>query len=211
MQASPKRRAAAGAGCLPELPRAPQPGIHIRMPETTIRPTLAGLFMGFFTVGMCGFGGVLPWARWMMVERRRWLTGAEFTDLMGLCQFLPGPNVINVSVALGARYHGPLGSVVAFTGLMAAPILIVLGLALVYDRFNAVPWVRDGFLGLAATASGLVISMALKIAAPLRDRPVAIVVALTTFGAIIGPRWSLISVLAIMAPVSLLLAWRGRL
>jgi chromate transporter len=181
------------------------------MSAPTVRPTVAGLFMGFFTVGICGFGGVLPWARWMMVERRRWLTGAEFTDLMGLCQFLPGPNVINVAVAFGARHHGPLGSVTAFTGLMAAPILIVLGLAAVYDRFATVPWVRDSFIGLAAAASGLVLSMALKIAAPLWGRPVAILVALATFGAIIGPRWSLLSVLAVMAPLSLLLAYRGRL
>lgn len=181
------------------------------MSDPTVRPTLSGLFMGFFTVGICGFGGVLPWARWMMVERRRWLTGAEFTDLMGLCQFLPGPNVINISVAMGARHHGALGSVVAFCGLMAAPIVIVCCLAIVYDRFHQVPWVRDGFIGLAATASGLVLSMAYKIAAPLWGRPVAIVVALATFGAIIGPRWPLPTVLAIMAPISLLLAWRGRL
>ncbi len=178
------------------------------MSDTTVRPTLSGLFMGFFTVGICGFGGVLPWARWMMVERRRWLTGAEFTDLMSLCQFLPGPNVINVSVAFGARHYGVAGSVVAFAGLMAAPIVIVLCLALVYDRFNEVPWVRDGFLGLAATASGLVLSMALKVAAPLWGRPVAIVIALATFGAIIGPRWPLLTVMAVMAPLSLLLAWR---
>lgn len=181
------------------------------MSDTTVRPTLSALFMGFFTVGICGFGGVLPWARWMMVERRRWLTGAEFTDLMGLCQFLPGPNVINISVALGARYHGALGSVVAFCGLMAAPIVIIIVLAIVYDRFHEVPWVRDGFIGLAATASGLVLSMALKMAAPLWGRPVAIVLALATFGAIVGPRWSLLTVLAVMAPISVLIAWRGRL
>ena len=89
-----------------------------------------------------------------------------------------------------------------------APIVSVLCLALVYDRFNEVPWVRDGFLGLAATASGLVLSMALKVAAPLWGRPVAIVIALATFGAIIGPRWPLLTVMAVMAPLSLLLAWR---
>jgi len=72
-------------------------------------PTIGALFAGFFSIGICGFGGVLPWARRMIVEQRRWLTAAEFTDLLALCQFLPGPNIINLSVALGSRFRGPRG------------------------------------------------------------------------------------------------------
>ncbi|MGE0415212.1 MAG: chromate transporter [Acetobacteraceae bacterium] len=181
------------------------------MSETTLRPTLGGLFMGFFSVGICGFGGVLPWARRMIVEQRRWLTPAEFTDMLGLCQFLPGPNVINISVALGGRFHGPLGSLSAFTGLMAAPMAIVLTLVVIYDRFAALPAVRDTFAGLAATASALVLSMALKIAAPLRVKPWGIAAALLTLGGIIVLHWPLPLVLGIMAPVSILLAHRRML
>src|SRR3954449_7965477 len=40
-------------------------------------PTLGALFAGFFSIGMSGFGGVLPWARRMLVEQRGWLTGPE--------------------------------------------------------------------------------------------------------------------------------------
>ncbi len=181
------------------------------MSETTVRPTLAGLFMGFFTVGICGFGGVLPWARRMIVEQRRWLTGPEFTDILGLCQFLPGPNVINVSVALGARYHGALGSLSAFAGLMAAPMVIVLTLVVIYDRFSALPVMRDTFAGLAAAASSLVLAMALKIAAPLRHKPWAIAVGLLTLAGVAVLQWPLPRVMAVMAPVSLLLAHRRML
>jgi chromate transporter len=166
--------------------------------------------MGFFTVGICGFGGVLPWARRMVVEQRRWMTAAEFTDVLGLCQFLPGPNIINVSVALGARFHGPFGSLVAFTGLMAAPMAIVLALAAIHERFAEVPVVQHAFAGLAAAASALVLSMALKIAAPLRSRPIGIAVGLVTLGAIVVLRWPLPAVLAVMAPLSMLLTYRFR-
>lgn len=175
----------------------------------TIRPSLGGLFAGFFSVGICGFGGVLPWARRMMVERRRWLTGPEFTDLMGFCQFLPGPNVINVSVAYGARVHGPLGSLVAFAGLMTAPIGIVVLLAIAYDRFSGIPWVRAGFVGLAAAASGLVLSMAWKMASPLWRRPVAVGLAAITCLAVVGPRLPLPLVIAVMAPLGILAARKG--
>jgi hypothetical protein len=79
-------------------------------------PTLPRLFLGFLSVGMYGFGGVLPWARRMIVEQKRWLTAAEFTDMLGLCQFLPGGNIMNVTIALGARFHGVPGAVTAFAG-----------------------------------------------------------------------------------------------
>src|SRR5208282_681139 len=109
------------------------------MSEAQARPGLAALFTGFFTVGVCGFGGVLPWARRMVVEQRRWMSAAEFTDMLGLCQFLPGGNVMNVTIALGARFHGAAGAVTAFTGLMAGPVASVIALGAVYDRYGALP------------------------------------------------------------------------
>lgn len=53
-------------------------------------PSNGQLFSGFLMLGLIGFGGVLPLARSMLVEQRRWLTAEQFTELLGLCQFLPG-------------------------------------------------------------------------------------------------------------------------
>jgi chromate transporter len=178
------------------------------MSESRAAPSLTALFMGFFAIGLCGFGGVLPWARRMIVEQRRWMTEAEFTDLLGLCQFLPGGNIINLSVAIGARFGGAPGSVVAFAGLMAAPMVIVIGLGFLYDRYSALPIVGHAFGGLAAVASALVLATAMKIATPLRGRPLGVVIALTTFAAIALLRWPLPPVLLVLAGISILLAWR---
>jgi chromate transporter len=79
------------------------------MSEPRPPPSLAALFTGFFTIGLCGFGGMLPWARRMIVEQGRWMTAAEFTELLGLCQGLPGGNIINLTVAVGARFAGAPG------------------------------------------------------------------------------------------------------
>ena len=174
------------------------------MRDTPVVPSLGSLFVGFLSIGICGFGGVLPWARRMVVEQRRWLTAGEFTELLGLCQFLPGPNIINLSVALGARFHGAAGSVTAFAGLMSAPMAIVLALGAVYGRFGQLPAVQHLFTGLAAAASALVLATALRIAAPLRHRPVGIVIAATTLGAIVLLRVPLPVVLVVMVPVSVL-------
>ncbi len=180
------------------------------MPDTPAPPSLLALFLGFLSVGMVGFGGVLPWARRMVVEQRRWMTAAEFTDMLGLCQFLPGGNVMNVTIALGARFHGAAGAATAFTGLMAAPMASVIALGVAYDRYGAQPAVRHAFAGLAAAASALVLANALKIAAPLRSRPVGIGIAVATFIAIAVLRLPLPPVLPTMAALSTLLMWQFR-
>jgi chromate transporter len=178
------------------------------MSDAPHRPTLAALFLGFFSVGMFGFGGVLPWARRMAVEQKRWLSPAEFTAMLGLCQFLPGGNIMNVTVALGARFHGVAGAVTAFVGLMAAPVACVIALGVVYDRYAEVPTVRHAFAGLAAAASAMVLANALRIAAPLRRRPLGLALAIATFLLIAVLRLPLPPVLVAMAALSILLMWR---
>ena len=72
-------------------------------------PTLLELFLAFALISLCGFGGVLAWSRRMLVEERKWMTPEEFNDAYALCQFLPGPNVVNLSVVFGRRIRGPVG------------------------------------------------------------------------------------------------------
>lgn len=173
-------------------------------------PDPRALFRGFLYVGVCGFGGVLPWARRMIVEQERWLNASEFNDLLAVCQFLPGPNVINVSVALGARFAGWRGAIAALAGLMAAPMAIILCLAVFYNRYGQVGIIRHMFTGLAAAASALVLATALRIAAPLRASAIAMVVAAATFGAVALLGWPMLPVLVVMMPLSIGLAWFGR-
>ncbi len=167
------------------------------------------LFRGFFAVGILGFGGVLPLARRMSVDQKRWLSPAAFTDLLALCQFLPGANIVNLAVSLGGRYHGPAGALAAVAGLLAAPIGVVIALGALYGRFADVPMVAHGVQGLAAAASGLVLATALRIAGPLRRKPRGIAVALLAFAAIALLRWPLLPVLAVLLPVSLLVHRRA--
>ena len=130
-------------------------------------PTTGALFRGFLSLGLMGFGGVLPLARHMLVEERRWLSAAEFADLLGLCQFLPGGNAINLAVAVGLRFRAVPGAAAALAGLLAAPAVVVVLLGAVYDRFADHPMVRHAFAGLAAAAAGLLVGLAAKLVWPL--------------------------------------------
>jgi chromate transporter len=173
-------------------------------------PSVLTLFLAFAGVGFMGFGGVIAIARLMIVERRRWLDAGEFSDLLSLCQFLPGGNVLNLSTAIGLRFQGAPGALAAVSGLMGGPVIVVLLMGVIYDRYRDLPLVRGLFFGLSAAAAGLIVAMALILARPLRGRPFGIAIAATCFVAIAWLRLPLIEVMLSMAPLGMLLAWRGR-
>lgn len=116
-------------------------------------PTLVELFIAFAAISICGFGGVLAWSRRMLVEQRRWMTADEFNEGYALCQFLPGPNVVNLSVVFGRQIRGPLGSVVALVGLIGPPFVIVTLIAVAYAWFGEMPALQRMLLRVAAAAS----------------------------------------------------------
>ncbi len=109
---------------------------------------------------LIGFGGVLPLTRRELVEPRRgkWLDADEFNELLGLCQFLPGGNVINLSVAIGMKFRGFAGALAGLLGLIFAPSLIVIALGVLYQHTRNDPHIRHLFAGLAASAAGLLIA-----------------------------------------------------
>jgi chromate transporter len=182
---------------------SPTPTIAEREP-----PTTGELFTGFLWLGMIGFGGVLPLARRMLVENRRWLSPSEFTELLGLCQFLPGGNIINLSVAVGLQFRGVRGAFAALLGLIAMPTVVVVMLGMVYDRFQDDPHVRHMFAGLAAAAAGLLCSMAIKVAWPLRGNLVGIIIAALCIVAIAVLRLPLLPTMVVLAAISITAAWR---
>ena len=92
------------------------------------------LFMGFAEMGLCGFGGVATIARHVIVDKRRWMSEHDYATLLGMGQILPGGNIINMTVMLGDRFQGPLGSIVALSGLMIMPLVILLSL-FAHERF----------------------------------------------------------------------------
>ena len=137
------------------------------------------------------------------------MSGAEFTDLLGLCQFLPGGNVINLSVAIGMRFRGVPGALAGLLGLIAGPSLVVIGLGVLYEHTQNDPHVRHLFAGLAAAASGLLISMAVKILLPLRDKPMAALIAALGFIAIAIMRLPLLPTMLVLTPLSIYIASRA--
>ena len=180
------------------------------MPATPPR-NLTELFLGFLYIGARSFGGVMPWAHCVIVEERRWMSEEEFVAVIGLCQFLPGPNVGNASIVLGRRWFGIRGSIVAFLGFFGLPFCWALALASFYAEFATSPGVKPVVIGVAAAGAGLFIGTAIKLGRSLARRPAALVVGAGCFIAVGVGRVSMAVVIPIAAAISYDLSKRGLL
>jgi len=169
------------------------------------------LFHVFTRLSLQGFGGVLPIAQRELVERERWLTKAQFVELLSLGQVLPGPNVINLSLMFGDRHFGTRGAVAAVGGMLALPTVIVLAAAALYAGFADHPTVSGALRGMGAVAAGLVIATAIKLFSTLKTNPmgraVSIAFAALTLALIAGWRWPMVWVVPGLGVVAVAFAW----
>lgn len=193
----------------PDSPPAAVPQSGISTPSV---PGLLELFVAFAKMSLAGFGGVLVFARRAIVDKHRWMSADEFNETFALCHFLPGPNIVNLSVVFGARIRGVAGSIAAFSGLLGPPFLIVTALAMIYARYGDVPVLRRILDGVSCAAVGLLLAVTWRMMLPLvRQRdPVAISLLVAVFVAVGVLRWPLPQVLLVAVPVSIAATWLAR-
>jgi chromate transporter len=168
-------------------------------------PGLLELFVAFAKMSLAGFGGVLVWARRSIVDQHRWMTAEEFNETFALCHFLPGPNIVNLSVVFGSRFRGIAGGFAAFAGLIGPPMMIATVLAALYARYGEIDALRRILAGISCAAVGLLIAVVLKMMMPLirkRDA-VGLIILLAVFIAIGLLRLPLPAVLLAAVPLSL--------
>jgi chromate transporter len=195
----------------PESPPAAVPAPDL---STSPPPGLITLFLAFARMSLAGFGGVLAFARRGIVEKHRWMTAEEFNETFALCHFLPGPNIVNLSVVFGSRFRGIPGGIAAFAGLIGPPVVVVTILAALYTRFGEIDALRRILAGVSCAAVGLLLSVIFRMMMPLvRKRDlVALVIMAAVFTAVGLLRLPLPAVLLVAIPCSIAVTFvmRGR-
>jgi chromate transporter len=183
----------------PDIPTSPPPG-------------LIELFVAFAKMSLAGFGGVLAFARRGIVEQHRWMTADEFNETYALCHFLPGPNIVNLSVVFGSRIRGVPGGLAALTGLLGPPVVVVTILAALYQHFGEIDALRRILAGVSCAAVGLLIATALRMMMPLIKRRdlVGLFVLAAVFVAIGLLRLPLSAVLLVAIPLSIAITFALR-
>jgi chromate transporter len=177
-------------------------------------PSLASLFVSFVSIGMMSFGGgIAAWTRREVVQKRGWLDDKQFLSGYALSQLVPGATNVNLAVFIGTQMRGVAGAIACFCGLIALPVAIVLLLGVLYLRSQGHThgaWVSLGLAGMGAVAIGLNLGTGVRLARRNISGliPIAITAIVTLSIGVLG--LSLLHVLIVMLPVSLLLAWMTR-
>lgn len=130
-----------------------------RLERISRTATLGGLFLSFLKIGLTGFGGglaVLTNIRHIVVQERRWISEQDFIEALALGQSLPGTSAGNAVTYIGFRLRGWRGAGVSLSGFILPSMLMMIALAILYDRFRALPNTEQLFHGFNAAVVALI-------------------------------------------------------
>lgn len=124
------------------------------------------LFLTFFKIGLFTFGGgyaMVAIIEREFVERKKWLSAEEFTDVLAIAESTPGPISVNSATFIGYKRGGVLGSVFSTLGLILPSLIIIFCISLFFDRFIELIWVKYAFMGIRAAVVFLILSAGIKL------------------------------------------------
>ena len=169
------------------------------------------LFVSFTLLALQGFGGVLAVVQRELVEKKRWMTREQFVEEWAVAQIMPGPNVVNLAMMIGGRYFGLAGALAGLAGMLAAPLVVVLVLAVAFGAVSDSAWAQGALRGMGAVSAGLIAATALKLIPALHSNamrgPVCLLFAGVSFAGVALLRLPLAAVLLGIGGLAWLWAW----
>jgi chromate transporter len=127
-----------------------------------------GAYLRYFLgLGTWGFGGPIASVGYMqrdLVERRGWLSEADFLDGVALGQTMPGPLAAQVVMWAGFLRKGWAGALATAAAFIAPSFLLVLAVAVIYARYSGLAIVQSLFYGIAPAVMAIIAIAAWKLA-----------------------------------------------
>ncbi|HUE74254.1 MAG TPA: chromate transporter [Pirellulaceae bacterium] len=118
-------------------------------------------------LGTWGFGGPVALVGYMhrdLVERRQWITEAEYKEGLTLAQIMPGPLAAQLAIYLGFVHYSVLGATVVGITFVLPSFLMVLALGWAYHKYGGLSWVQAVFYGVGPCVIGIIAISAYKLA-----------------------------------------------
>lgn len=117
-------------------------------------------------LGTFGFGGPVALAGYMrrdLVERRGWISEADYKEGLTLAQLAPGPMAAQLAIYLGYVHYRILGATLAGLAFVLPSFLMVVALGFAYAHFGGLPWMQAVFYGVGAAVVGIIAMSAYKL------------------------------------------------
>ena len=124
------------------------------------------LYTTFVRIGCVTFGGgyaMLPILERELVDKRHWTTMDDLRDYFSIGQCTPGIIALNVSTFIGEKKKGVPGALLATTGFLTGPIIIILIIASFLTNFAEQPIVQHAFAGIRVCVCVLIVQAVLRL------------------------------------------------
>lgn len=121
--------------------------------------TLKDLIGYFFRLGATGFGGPVALIGYMhndLVEKRKWISEADYKEGLALAQLAPGPLAAQLAIYLGYVHYRVFGATLAGIAFVLPSFLMVLGIGYAYVQAGGLPWMQAVFYGVGAAVIGII-------------------------------------------------------
>ncbi len=128
---------------------------------------LIDLCMFFLKAGAFSFGGgygVLYMLQSELVYHSKWMSPAEFADIMAIAEMTPGPIAVNASTFAGYKLMGPLAGILATLCIVAVPFVLSLSASAFYEKFRDNCYLASALKGIRPAVVGLIAAVGLGIA-----------------------------------------------
>lgn len=122
----------------------------------------------FLKLGTIGFGGPVALVGHMYrdpVEKRRWISDADYKEGLTLAQLMPGPLAAQLAMYLGYVHYRIVGATVAGAAFVLPSFLMVVAIGWAYLRYGGLPWMQAVFYGAGAAVIGIIAISAYKLTA----------------------------------------------
>lgn len=134
-------------------------------------PVRPGYSLGQLTsyalrLGTLGFGGPVALVGYMhrdLVERRAWISEADYKEGLALAQLAPGPLAAQLAIYLGYVHYRITGATLVGLAFVLPSFLMVLAISWAYVRYGGLPWMQAVFYGVGASVIGIIAHSAFKL------------------------------------------------
>lgn len=174
--------------------------------------SLAMIYGLFFRIGLFSFGGQLTsWIHREVVLVRGWMTNDEYLSGLALAQILPGVNSTNAAIFVGQRLRGGWGATVAIVAMLTGPFFGAILAAIFYKWVIGMDGVQPIMEGVAAVALGMLARLGISAGRGAAKGLTPALAMLATFVGVGVMRWPMLGVVAVVAPISVIVSYmQGR-